>query len=690
MKKRLNRFAHTSLGLILGLTINCQFAVSKPNLPFQHEKDFPKTNHTQKSEQIDSVSVTSSRIPMTLGNSTRIVSILDSISISKLPVVSINDILKYSVGIDVRQRGDMGAQTDISFRGGTSDQMAVFLNGINICDPQTGHNAIDFPINVSDIERIELLSGPAGVAYGSSSLLGAVNIITKKAEDKSISAHFEGGSYGYFDGGVQLAAKTGEVSNSISAGYLRSDGFSRSKVYGNLNSDYQTIKTFYQGSWKCKDISLDWQAGLSSRDFGSNTFYSAKFDNQFEHTFKSFVALQAQTNGKIKFKPSIYWNFAKDRFELIRDNSSSVAFNHHKTNVFGVNLNAWTETIIGKTAFGAEMRNEGIISTGLGESLTTPIPIYKYPENSYSKGLNRTNISFFLEHSYSIKGFAISAGTALVKNTGNNDKFKFYPAVNMAYSFAGYWKSYLSYNSSLRMPTFTELYYSVGGHAADKNLKAERMQAVEWGLRFARSGINANIVVYYNYGKDMIDWIKNLDEEDAPWRSVNFTEIHTVGQEVSVRLNFPQILDRKDFFLQAFDISYAHINQFKPEYKNIESRYALEYLRHKIVGKIDFKIWKGLYLNAAYRWQDRVGEYEVFNFNQEENKYTSSGVENYKPYSLIDARISWSDTPSIKWLSDYSIYLEINNMLNKTYYDYGNIPQPGIIVKAGVSFKIGK
>ena len=70
-----------------------------------------------------------------------------------------------------------------------------------------------------------------------------------------------------------------------------------------------------------------------------------------------------------------------------------------------------------------------------------------------------------------------------MKNTGNEMKFRFYPGVDVSYQFARHWKAYASYNTSLRMPTFTELYYSVGGHKADKYLKPEEMQAVEVGVR---------------------------------------------------------------------------------------------------------------------------------------------------------------------------------------------------------------
>lgn len=620
---------------------------------------------------LDAVSVTGSRVPVALGKSARIVSVLDSTSISSLPVESVNDILKYVAGIDVRQRGDMGAQTDISMRGGTSDQIAIFLDGINICDPQTGHNAVDFPVDVNDIERIEVLSGPAGVAYGASSLTGAINIVTKRSSGTEISAHAEGGSYGFFNGGARLGAVTGRFSNQVSASYLRSDGYSRNSE-GGLNSDYETVKAYYRGSFRSSRADVDLTAGISSRNFGSNTFYSAKFDDQFEHTFKSFLSLSAQTRGFVKFRPALYWNRGEDRFELVRGNPDKVPFNYHRTSVLGANLNAWIETVAGKTALGFEVRDENLLSTNLGEDREHPKKVHG-ADAQYKKGLERTNYSIFLEHSVNVRNFSASAGVAAVKNTGNSDNFKFYPGVNAALRFCGDWKVYASYNSSLRMPTFTELYYSVGGHQADKNLKAERMQSVEGGLRFSRPWVNAVVTLYYNHGSDMIDWIKDLSEgEDAPWRSVNYTKINTFGQELTARVDFPSLLVRSDFFLRTLDVSYSHIHQDKELGKEIQSRYALEYLRHKVVVKAGFHIWKGLCADAMWRWQDRVGNYELF-----ENKVSTGRLEPYRPYSLVDARLSWNS-------GCYSVYAEVNNLLNHKYYDYGNIPQPGIIAKAGL------
>lgn len=641
-----------------------------------------------RTHRIDSVSITSSRVPVSLSNSARIVSVLDSTAISGLPAVSINDVLKYAAGVDVRQRGDMGVQTDISVRGGTSDQIAIFLNGINICDPQTGHNAADFPVDPGEIDRIEILSGPAGVAYGSSSLLGAVNIVTKTPESDFVKARVEGGSYGYANAGIGVGLVTGKVSNSISANILRSDGFSRNSQ-GGLNGDYKAVKAFYSGRYSSTRLDLDWQAGVSDRAFGSNTFYSPKFDDQFEHTLKTFASLRAETKGTVHLTPTLYWNRTEDRFELFRGAPDKSPFNHHRTNVFGAGLNAWVESAIGKTAAGFELRHEDIISTNLGEPLAEGKPI-PGTALSYGKGLNRTNHSIFLEHNLNVGNFSASAGIAAIRNTGNDEPFRFYPGANAALRFADNWKAYVSYNSSLRMPTFTELYYSVGGHSADKNLKAEKMQSVEGGLRYSRAGVNLVASAYYNHGSDLIDWIKDKTEgDDAQWKSVNYTRINSFGQEISLRMDFQQMLLRERLPLKSLELSYSHIDQDKELGENILSKYALEYLRHKFVARADFRICKGLTLNATWRWQDRVGNYERY-----DGLSPTGEIVPFSPYSILDAGLYWSipdlfqGSATGRFLSDARLYIEANNLLDVRYFDYGNIPQPGIMVKGGLSLTI--
>lgn len=625
-------------------------------------------NAGEKLYELEEVEVTGSRVPLTVSQAARIVTVLDREAIAAAPVQSINDLLKYAAGVDVRQRGDMGVQTDISIRGGTFDQITILLNGINICDPQTGHNAADFPVELSEIERIEVLEGPAGRVYGTSSLVGAINIVTRTAKDSGAEVFADGGSYGYFKGGAIVSHVKNGLSNQVSGSYSRSDGFSRSKA-GNLNADFKYARLFYQGRYENGQVDVRWHAGFTNKDYGANTFYSTLSDEQFEHVRKYYTAVQAETKGDVyHFKPSVYWNRSDDRFEFYRGMPEKSPFNYHQTDVYGVNLNNYIQTFLGKTAFGAEFRNEGVRSTSLGEPLNSQVKV-PGADADFTLGLNRTNLSFHLEHNIVLRRFTLSAGVIAVKNTGNEMNFRFYPGVDASYQFARDWKVYASYNTSLRMPTFTELYYSVGGHKADKYLKPEEMQAVEVGVKYLRPGIRGTLSLYRYHGTDMIDWIKDISQgDDAPWQSVNHAVINTMGAEASVLVDIRELMQR-DAFVRSVNVSYSYIDQDKETTPNLQSKYALEYLRHKFVAQANFRIWKLLEMNVSYRWQDRMGNYQKGN-----------SMVPYEPYSLVDARLSWN-------APQYKIYVEGNNLLNKIYYDHGNIPQPGIWVRSGASYR---
>lgn len=609
-----------------------------------------------RSEAIDSVKVTATRIPVAMHSSARIVTLMDSLTIASAPAETVNDLLKYAVGVDVRQRGAMGMQTDISIRGGTYNQVAVLLDGINITDPQTGHNSFDFPVNICDIERIEVLEGPAARVYGTSSLLGAVNIVTRKGAGNAASASLEGGSFGSLGATASVDVKHRGGFNGVSAGYQRSDGFSRNKA-GGLNGDYAAFKAFWHGAHDFGRRDLSWQAGVSNKDFGSSTFYSAAYDDQFEHTLKTFAAVRSEGKGTLHFTPALYWNHGEDRFELFRGAPDKYPFNYHKTDVAGANLGIRVDSRLGQTALGAEARHERIVSTNLGEKRDNP-------QGVYVCGLSRTAFNFFLEHHVTLGRLSASAGLTTVYNTGNREGLRLFPGVDANLKVSNALRLYASYNTSYRMPTFTDLYYSVGGHKADPNLKAEKLHALEGGVKYLGRGVRAVGTAYYNKGYDLIDWIMDTSAgEDAPWTSMNHTQLNTFGQEVTVRMTVPDLLGRPDFFFRTLNLGYTHQSQDKSLEPHLRSLYSLEYIRHKVVVQADFKV-KDLALDLSWRYIDR-----------------STGSELLAPYSLLDAKVSY-DFPRM------NIYLRANNLLNRTWYDFGDIPQPGFWLMAGVAVNV--
>ena len=614
---------------------------------------------TAREMVLEEVSVTGSRAPLTKSQAARMVTVLDRRDIAQAPVQSINDLLKYAIGVDVRQRGAIGAQTDISIRGGTQDQIILLLNGINICDPQTGHNAMDLPIDLSEIVRIEVIEGPAGRIYGSSSLVGAINIVTRPTGPTTV--HAEAGSYGYAKAGAKYA--TG--GHSISANYARSDGYSRSKE-GKLNTGYSGAKAFYQGQYEDDDVRLHWHLGLADKGWGSGTFYATpkwQADNQYEHTTKIYSAIQGETKrGRLHLAPSIYWNQNCDRYEGYHNQPEKMKYNYNRTDVYGVAMNMYLDWAAGRTALGGELRNEDLVSGNLGEPLSETHHI-SGTDRDYTLGVNRTNISAYLEHNLLLKRLTISAGLVAVKNTWSNMNMTVYPGIDVSYRPTPTWTLHASCNTSLRMPSFTEMYYKLQGYKADPHLKPEEMTAVELGSNVQCAMFNVQCTAWYHHGRNMIDWIMDTSlGDDAVWQSVNHTKVNSIGFEAAVKFNVRSSM---------FNVSYSYINQAKEQEANIVSQYALEYLRHKLVASAHVPIIYRLTADMNLRWQDRVGQYTDF----------AGQVHDYQPYALVDARLAWTEP---KW----KLYVEANNLLDKSYADYGHVEQPGRWIIAGLAISL--
>ena len=132
---------------------------------------------TQEQEvELDPVTITSSLSAVTSSKTGRNIIVIKGEDFLKLPVHSIDDLLRYVPGVEIQARGPMGAQSDIVLRGGTFQQVLVIVDGIRINDPLTGHFNSYIPIAPSEIERIEILKGASSAIYGSDAV-SEVNVV---------------------------------------------------------------------------------------------------------------------------------------------------------------------------------------------------------------------------------------------------------------------------------------------------------------------------------------------------------------------------------------------------------------------------------------------------------------------------------------------------------------------------------
>ena len=616
-----------------------------------------------KAYELDAVSVTGSRAPMTVEQSPKIVSVITRDDIHRAAAQTINDVLKLATGVDVRQRGGFGVQTDISINGGTFDQITILLNGVNISNPQTGHNASDFPVALADIDHIEVLEGAASRVFGTSAFNGAINIVTKKAKNDGVSASVEGGSFGSFgaQGRVQTAYAKGKWTHAYSAsgGYKRSDG-------GTDNSDFEKGQGFGQVNLsydQCFDINA--QVGISTQSYGANTFYSAKYNNQYEKTDHGMASLNLSLHNQEKtweIAPQFYYNKFKDHYQLIR--GTQIGENYHDLDVYGGGLNANVAWALGKTAVGFDISKECIYSTALGEELAEKD--YKDISGSdrqYTRKGERTNTNIMLEHNFIFGGFTLSAGVLANKNTGLDNDFRFYPGVDMSYRPNDNWKFYASWNKALRMPTYTDLYMSNSVQQGDLSLNPEKNSTFKVGTQYRQTGFAATVSGFYAHGTNMIDWVQTSETElaDSKYHVMNIGKLNNMGYNVDATIYMRELVPNS--FITRIKLGYAYIYQdHKTETNILKSLYALEYLKHKAVFGLDHQIWSKLSASWSVRWQQRMN--------------------GYHPYTKVDCKLMWDE-------KKYNIFVKADNITCHRYYDLIAVKQPGLWIMAGASVNLG-
>jgi len=97
-----------------------------------------------------------------------------------------------------------------------ANKVLVLINGIPQWNAATGETNID-RININDVERIEVLKGPASVLYGTNAYTGAINIVIKNSELESSAVHLAFGSNGRLQAGGNINLINNDWKTFISA-----------------------------------------------------------------------------------------------------------------------------------------------------------------------------------------------------------------------------------------------------------------------------------------------------------------------------------------------------------------------------------------------------------------------------------------------------------------------------------------
>lgn len=635
---------------------------------------------------IDEVVVSTNRTQVTYNEVSRMVTVVPAHEIQNTSAQSLNELLKLIPGVDIRSRGGQGVQSDVSLRGGSFEQTLILLNGVPVNDPQTGHHNLNLPVNLDNIERIEILHGAGARVYGPNAFTGAINIITNTSSENRIKVLLSGGQYGLYDLNTSAQVSTGVINHYISGGAKGSDGYTD-------NTDFKTKKIFYRANANTEAGNFGLQAGYLNKAFGAQDFYTLDYPDQFEEIRQLSAATTYNKNfSKLSLSLKAHYKQNHDRFELFREdkykyvngihiaNDADTAkfvpgvyqswnyyakHNYHLTKVGGFDVGATFSSNLGETALGIDYRIEEIHSNVLGNAIDT-IDAPGETRGFFSKKATRKHFNMYIEQSKQFGQFDLSAGVLLHNN--NDYGSGIYGGVEMSYLLGNSYRLFGSVNQAMRMPTYTDLYYSGPRNFGNVDLKPEELISYELGIKQSVPFFNWQLALYHRNVTNAIDWIKY--PSDIKYTTTNFSELNSQGVDASL-LMYPASFNSNLNFVKYFMASYSFANVNAVKQDSAISAYSLDYLKHKATIGADISLFKNFGAKLSFSVNDRNGNYE--NVLDE--------IIDYKPYTIFDLRLYYSK-------SIYNVFVDVNNVFNTEFVDVGGVVQSGIWVKAGIKIDL--
>ncbi len=168
--------------------------------------------------QLGTVVVSASKVPRPANTLSQAVTILSGDDLRARGVTRVSDALREVPGAMLVQSGSYGAVTSLFLRGGESRYTKVLIDGVSVNAPG---GFFDFShLTTDNIDRIEIVRGPASVLYGADAVTGIVQIFTRRGTGQGrASLGVRGGTYRSVDLDANASGSNGV--GAFSAGAAR-------------------------------------------------------------------------------------------------------------------------------------------------------------------------------------------------------------------------------------------------------------------------------------------------------------------------------------------------------------------------------------------------------------------------------------------------------------------------------------
>lgn len=511
----------------------------------------------------ESVVVTAATVPVPFETAARAVRVLTRVEIDRLPIRSIDDLLRLVASVDVRARGPQ-AQADFAIRGASFGQTLVLVDGIRINDAQSGHHNSDIPVTLDDIARVEILPGAGSSLFGADAFGGTINIITRSDAGPRAQAAAFVGAHGLAGARARVAIGTGEIRQTLSAEVNRSSGFVADR-------DFETIAA---SSRTQLGSHTRLQLGLVRKRFGAAGFYGPAPSR--EHTDQTMAAVRREmiVGGWRSAVEAAYRTHGD--FFIYDARLPGQSENTHRTHALAVVARGHRQ--LGPTtrvSAGAETGGDWITSSNLGDHRFGKASGFVELQHVAGRAIFYPGLRF---DRYSRFGSAWSPSIATRLG------------LHRGLSLRG------SVGRAFRVPTFTELYYRDPNHDASGSLRPERGWSAEVGGDWlAGASTLARATVFVRRERDVIDWIRPSAADR--WRTTNVHRVRAAGLELGLR--------RRVGETASLDVEYTALRTRAAALDGMLSKYVLDYAAHLVAASATMRVPWGIDVGPRVGWNRR-------------------------------------------------------------------------------------
>jgi vitamin B12 transporter len=489
---------------------------------------------TQDTIRLDELVVTATRLPSSPDAVVSSVTLITGEELRARGVRFVQDALREVPGAAVVQGGSYGGVSSLFLRGGESDYVKVLVDGVAVNLAGGSYNWAN--LTTDNLDRIEVLRGPASVIYGSDAVSGVVQIFTRRGRSGiGGEARAEAGSFGSVNGQAAVLGGTQHLSYSADASHLSTEG-----TYP-FNNDYGN--TVLSGSVRgLPNPRAD--AQLSVR-YSDNRYH-------FPTDFAGFLADSNQANSEQALSLAAdAGHRLGDRYELRimaggsrhegefddpSDNPADTlgfAFASHRESrsergSLDARVNGRLSEVATVTA-GAQLERESERQSG--ETTSNFGGVTTTPDTPFDQ--DRTTLSYYAQGVLQLlSGLAVNVNGRLDDNSAFGTFFTY--RVGAAYRLESDTRVRASVGRAFKAPTFCEQFCSAPFVVGDSTLSPERSTSWEAGLEqeFAAGKISVWGLYFHQQFSDMIVYDGAAAPGSPTYR--NGAEARAHGVEVGI------------------------------------------------------------------------------------------------------------------------------------------------------------